>query len=83
MHAKTQHVASLLARATSIVPAVVAQWQLQQRTADLRKYTMRQLFHRHSTQPAVNSSAVLNNSKSLVCCVAPRRYLRHALQAPV
>jgi hypothetical protein len=74
MHAKTQHVASLLllARAMSIAPAVVVQWQLSTMHSILEKvptYTMRHNFPPPFNSPAANTTAVLNSKSH----VAPRR----------
>jgi hypothetical protein len=44
MHAQTQHVAPLLARATSIVPAVVVQWQLPTTHSRFEKVHTRDSF---------------------------------------
>jgi hypothetical protein len=83
MHAKTRHVASLLARATSIAPAVVVQWQLStthsRRQSRLLTYTTYPTSHRHSTHPQrtlLPSSTVSPTSHRAV-------NLRHALRAPV
>jgi hypothetical protein len=71
MHAKTQHVASLLllARAMSIAPAVVVVFYNAQHIEKLPTYTMRHNFPPPFNSPAANTTAVLNSKSH----VAPRR----------
>jgi hypothetical protein len=73
MHAKTKHVASLLARAMSIAPAVVVQlmatFNNAQHIEKVPTYTMRHNFPPPFNSPAANTTAVLNSKSH----VAPRR----------